>query len=46
VKIVDYKARFCSTEPMGSVTIGNACRDRGYTLFVKGQGESYLLILI
>jgi hypothetical protein len=37
------KARFFSTEPIASVTIGNDCRIGDYELLEKGHGAGYLL---
>ena len=37
------KARFCSTEPIASVTIGNDCRNGRCELLERGQEAGYLL---
>ena len=39
MKIVDCKARFCSTEPIASVTIGNDYRNREYDYWREGKGK-------
>jgi hypothetical protein len=40
---INCKARFCSTDPIARVTIGNHCRNGGYELPEKGQGAGYVL---